>query len=101
MATVRGRYRDKRIDLDAALDLPDGEQVYVTVSREQPTETMTPEQVHEIIMSFDSLYPDDEWATVDPKAWGKLWMRTPAEAAAEILRRRAAQREMATGQSSG
>jgi len=90
MVTTRGHYRNGCIALDSPLDFADGESVYVTVSRDQPTDTMTPEQVHEIIMTFDSLYPQNEWGTIDPKAWGKLWMRTPAEAAAEILRRRAA-----------
>ena len=72
MKFVRGYYRNGRIDLDSPLDFADGEQILVAVSREQPTETMTPEQVHEIIMTFDSLYPSNEWGTVDPKAGGKL-----------------------------
>ena len=94
MSTIRGRYRNGHIDLDCPLDLQEDEHVYVTIVRERPTGVMTPEEIRTIIMSFDSLYPPDGWGATDPKAWGKLWMRTAAEAATEILRRKAGQEKV-------
>ena len=89
MNAVLGQYRSGAVYLDRPLDLPEGQPIYITLSREKPVDLMSADEIHEIIMSFDSVDPLNEWGTRDPKSWDKLWRRTPAEAAAEILRRRA------------
>jgi hypothetical protein len=87
MTIVRGHYRGGRIDLEQTLDLPDDEPVYITVHRDRPTELMTAEEVHKIVLSFNVLDEPDESGWRNPRTWDKLWQRTPAEAAAEIMRR--------------